>query len=246
MGFSELSNDTVAGRVARYPLRILPHNLAVPILRGKLKGIKWLIGSQRHACWLGIYERALQTVVAREVKPGGVFYDVGANVGFYSLLASVLIGSGKVFAFEPLPKNICYLKRHLELNRTENVEVFEVAISDQIGALPFLAEETRAMGRLERGGNCFVQSATLDALLQEGRIAPPDYIKMDIEGAELLALRGASHIFREFHPILFLATHGRDVHADCCRVLESWGYECRPLGEPASEDRAEVIAKFRK
>ena len=244
MSFTELSSASITGKVARYSRRILPRDLAVPSLRGELRGTKWIIESQRHACWLGIYEKALQAVVAREVKPGGVFYDVGANVGFYTLLASALVGPGKVFAFEPVPMNIYYLKRHLELNQIKNVELFEAAVSDRNGALSFLEEETRAMGRLQPGGNCFVQSVTLDALFQKGRITSPDYIKMDIEGAELQALHGASGIFRDFHPILFLATHGQDVHKDCCRLLESWGYEYRRLDESASENRAEVFARF--
>jgi len=80
--------------------------MTVPILQGPLRGKKWIVGSQRHAFWLGGYEPHLQRLIAREVKPGEIFYDVGANVGFYSLLASVLVGPGKVFAFEQLPANV--------------------------------------------------------------------------------------------------------------------------------------------
>ena len=50
--------------------------MTVPILLGQLRGKKWIVGSQRHACWLGIYESHLQKVVAQEVQPGGVFYDI--------------------------------------------------------------------------------------------------------------------------------------------------------------------------
>ena len=70
MSFTELSSASITSKVARYSRRILPRDLAVPILRGELRGTKWIIESQRHACWLGIYEKALQAVVAREVKPG--------------------------------------------------------------------------------------------------------------------------------------------------------------------------------
>ena len=94
-------------------------------------------------------------------------------MGFYSLLASRLIGSGRVFAFEPLPANIQFLKRHLMLNEIVNVEVLKVAISNETGESFFREEKTRAMGRLQADGNCRVQTAALDALLQEGRIAPP-------------------------------------------------------------------------
>jgi FkbM family methyltransferase len=239
---SEMSQATLVGRIVRYPLRMIPRDLVVPILGGQLRGRKWLVGSQRHACWLGIYERVLQAEMTRELKPGGVFYDVGANVGFYSLLGSALIEPGRVFAFEPLPSNVAYLKRHLKLNKITNVEVLEIAISDKIGELPFLEEETRAMGRLGHGGKRLVWCSTLDSLLQEQRIPPPDFIKMDIEGAELHALNGAKDIFRKYRPILFLATHGREVRQDCRRLLESWEYKIKLLTD-SGDDRGELVAK---
>jgi FkbM family methyltransferase len=244
INFSELCGTTFLGRAARLPLRILPSTMTVPILLGQLKGRKWIIGSQRHAFWLGIYESQLQKLVAQEVRPGSVFYDVGANVGFYSLLASGLVGAGKVFAFEPLPANIQFLNRHLLLNQIQNVEVLEVAISNQAGTAFFRQEATRAMGRLQADGDCRVQTAALDSLLQEGRIAPPNYIKMDVEGAEFTALIGAKLCFERYRPKLFLATHGKQVHDDCCRLLRSWNFELRVIARP-SQDRADLFASPR-
>ena len=145
----------------------------------------------------------------REVERGSVFYDVGANVGFYSLLASFLVDPGMVFAFEPLPINIRYLQQHLKLNRVKNVEIFEMAICDQRGTSFFQAEETGAMGRLQTTGSFQVTTSTLDALIHEQKIAPPNCIKMDIEGGECKALVGAKECFRKHKPKLFLATHGR-------------------------------------
>ncbi len=215
--------------------------MVVPILQGPLRGRKWIVGSQRHAFWLGSYEPHMQKVIAQVVKPGGVFYDVGANVGFYSLLASALVGPGKVIAFEPLPANVAFLYRHLRLNAIKNVEVFELAICDQVGSSPFEQEGTGAMGRLQAEGSLRVATATLDSLLQEQKIAPPNYIKMDIEGAELKALTGAQGCFRRHKPVLFLATHGSEVHKECCDLLRSWNYELRVIGQ-AEEGRAEILA----
>jgi FkbM family methyltransferase len=244
INFSALASSTLVGKVARYPLRILPRSMAVPILRGPLKGTKWIVGSQRHACWMGIYEPFLQKRMAEEVRTGGVFYDVGANVGFYSLLASGLIGSGKVFAFEPLPANIRHLVQHLKLNRVKNVEIFEMAICDQTGTSLFQAEETGAMGRLQATGGVRVTTSTLDVLVHEQRIAPPSYIKMDIEGAEYRALVGAEECFRRHRPKLFLATHGRQIQEECCRILHSWGYDLRFLNVEADGMRADIFATF--
>lgn len=238
-------DTTLAGKISRSPLRILRRSWVVPILQGPLRGKKWVIGSQRHAFWLGIYEPHMQCLIARTVKKDTVFYDIGANVGFYSLLASTLIFPGKVFAFEPLPENVRYLERHLTLNDIRNVEILELAISDQVGTSNFQEEVTRAMGRLQAEGNTRVLTTTLDSLLQAQLIDPPHYIKMDIEGTELMALRGASECIQRHRPTIFLATHGRDMEAECGRLLNSWGYELRNIGDTTILDRGEFLAMFR-
>jgi FkbM family methyltransferase len=233
------------GKIVRLPLALVPRDMAVPIPLGRLRGKRWIAGSAIHRCWLGLYEYEKQQVIAHEVRPDSVFYDVGANVGFYSLLASSLVGQGKVFAFEPVPRNIAYLRKHIELNRIANVEVLGVALSDANGSARFEIEQTGFMGHLSRDGGISVPTATLDSLVKDGKVLPPDYIKMDIEGAELLALRGARETFQRYLPLLFLATHGREVHVECCRLLESWGYECRPVRSDSLGDLREVVARFR-
>jgi len=237
-----LSSTTLLGKVSRYPLRILPKSLVVRVLQGPARGKKWIVGSQRHAFWLGDYEPEMQRAIAETVKVGGVFYDVGANVGFYSLLASELVKNGKVFSFEPLPANVSYLRRHLSMNAANNVQVLELALWNGIGTSFFEAEETGAMGHLKDRGSCTVSTTTLDHLLQQQRIAPPDYIKMDIEGAEFNALLGARNCFATHRPTLFLATHSRELTQDCSELLCSWGFELASIGE-ASEERAEILAR---
>jgi len=241
INFSAVRPETLAGKIVRYPFRVLPRDIVVPILQGPLRGKKWIVGSHLHGCWLGSYEWEMQKGMAREIKPGTTFYDIGANVGFYSLLASELVGSGRVYAMEPLAANIAYLRRHLELNRVHNVEVMEMAISDEVGKLAFEPEGTRAMGRIGTGGSALVESSTLNFLLEEGRIAPPDCIKMDIEGAEYRALGAARECFARYRPKLFLALHGREVHENCCRLLSSWRYDYQYMSRE-SEERAELFA----
>lgn len=224
------------------PFRFLPRELVLPVLQGPLRGKKWIVGSHLHGCWLGSYEADMQKRIAGELLPGAVFYDVGANAGFYSLLASGLVAPGTVYAFEPLPANAANLRRHIELNHIRNVKLFELAICDQAGTALFATEETRAMGKLEPGGNLRVQTAALDSLLREQQLAPPDFIKMDIEGGEYLALLGAKECFARYRPKLFLATHGRKVHNDCCTLLASWNYKLEYASLP-STDRAEMVAR---
>ena len=243
INFSALRPETLAGRIVRYPFRLVPKDLTVPILQGPLRGRRWIVGSHLHGCWLGSYECEVQKLLVKEVRPGPghVFYDIGANVGFYTLLAATLIVSGKVYAFEPLPANLTYIRKHLELNRIGNVEVFGMAICDRVGVASFEAEETRAMGRLAGEGSLPVQTSTLDSLLQEQKILPPDCIKMDIEGTEFGALLGARECFAQYKPKLVLATHGKDVREACCRLLSDWHYEFTYAAQQ-SEERAELFA----
>jgi FkbM family methyltransferase len=225
INLSAVRPNTVLGRIVRYPFRVLPPDMAIPIIQGPLRGKKWIVGSHLHGCWLGSYELEMQKRVAKELRRGDVFYDVGANVGFYSMLAATLNDPGPVYAFEPVPANLGYLYKHIELNGIHNVEVIEIAIADKVGNASFEVEGTRAMGRLRENGSVRVQTSTLDALLGEKKVTPPDCIKMDIEGAEFRALVGAKDCFAQYRPKLFLATHGKHVHDECCRLLKSWHYD---------------------
>jgi FkbM family methyltransferase len=141
-----------------------------------------------------------------------------------------------------VPDNIAYLRRHLELNGCANVEVLDLAVCDREGDATFALEASGSMGQLGPGGKLHVRTTNLDALLQAQRIPAPDYIKMDIEGAEFRALLGAEKCFRQHKPVLFLATHGRQIQKQCDELLHSWGYELEVV-RAQSEDRAEIFAK---
>src|SRR5574341_673203 len=131
MNFSAISSNSGVGIALRYPLRWIPHERVVPVLQGRLRGKRWIVGASVHGCWLGSYEYDKQKRFVREIKKGDVVYDIGAHVGFYTLLASELVGpSGQVIAFEPLPRNLGYLHRHLALNSCKNVTVIEAAVGN--------------------------------------------------------------------------------------------------------------------
>jgi FkbM family methyltransferase len=225
-----LSNQSLAGRILRLPLGLLPGNMTMPIWSGRLRGKKWIVGSSNHGCWLGVYERAEQKLVAKTVRPGTVFFDVGANVGFYTLLASLLVGdNGRVFAFEPLPKNIDYLEKHLALNGAKNVTLLKAAVSDHSGQARFYETSCRATGQISGAGSLPVELVSLDDLFLNGALPLPDYLKIDVEGAEFLVLSGAQHLLDLGRPTIFLSTHGAEVHAQCLSLLESLGYAFHPL-----------------
>src|SRR5690242_8873726 len=132
------ANTTRLGRLIRLPLRLVPRGVVLPILAGPLRGKKWVVGTGPHGYWIGTWEWDKQRLVQKLLRSGDSFFDVGANVGFYSLLASRLVGSaGRVVAFEPLPRNVQALKEHLRINRVRNVTVWEAAVSEAEGWASF-------------------------------------------------------------------------------------------------------------
>lgn len=243
MNFSRFSSDTMLGRVLRVPLRLIPRNAVMRILQGPMRGKKWIAGSSDHGCWLGSYEATKQQALAASIHEGCVVWDVGAHVGYYSLLAATLVGeNGRVFAFEPFPDNVRQLREHLRINQVSNVVVIEAAVSDQDAALKFKIGETTTTGLVSDDGELEVKAVRLDALLQEGRISPPDVIKLDVEGAELTALQGAANTLREHQPVVFLATHGNDVKNACRDFLTSAGYSLKSISGAPFELEDEFVA----
>ncbi len=244
LNFSGLSRDGALGRLARLPLAFIPRSTVLRILQGRLKGLRWVVGAGTHGCWLGSYEFPKQQRFAAELKKGQVVYDVGANVGFYSLLAACCVGSsGRVFAFEPVPENLVYLRRHVALNALAQVMVHPFAVSDAAVSLRFTRGENRSTGHLTIDGDLEVRGITLDDFVFSGGNPPPHIIKIDVEGAELAVLRGAQRVLETHRPLLFLATHGLALHRDCCDLLRASGYQLESVTGGAVEQTDELLCR---
>jgi FkbM family methyltransferase len=215
---SLLAFDAPLGKLVRQPLRAIPKNATVHVLRGPLRGARWIVGSSTHGCWLGTYERAFQSYFFRVIPARGVVWDVGANVGFYSLLAARK--AAKVIAFEPLPENLAYLRRHIELNRLEErIEVCPAAASDHDGTGLFsVVPDNPSEGSLRTYGTLAVRTVRLDSIS-----TVPDLIKIDVEGNEHEVLRGAVETMRTHHPLVLVARHSGDTQ--CQDLLEELGYQ---------------------
>jgi FkbM family methyltransferase len=246
MDFSRISSKGLAGKVMRQPLKLIPKSARMPILQGRLRGKKWIAGSStNHGFWLGTREHKQRKIFEDTVTEGSVIYDVGGHVGFYSLLASVITGpGGNVFTFEPFESNLIFLKEHLRINEVENVTLYEAAVTDKPGKAFFAPGIGSFDGRLSADGRIEVEAVALDALIQQGELPPADFIKMDIEGGEVAALAGARKLLEERHPTIFLATHGRDIHARCIDMLESLDYKLLFTDDKPRELSSEVLATY--
>lgn len=213
-------------------LNLIPEQAVLPILSGPLRGTRWIVGSGRKAYWLGTYERHFQRLLWSQLHADSVFYDIGANAGFYSLLAARR--GARVISIEPLPANASFVRRHAELNGYSRIAVYELALSDRNGSACFAGDG--ATGHLDSSG-VEVNTATLDSL----SLPTPTHIKMDIEGAELEALQGAEHCIRQHRPKIFLAVHSPELHRDCIQLLSGWGFAITVLAQ-LEDGRADLVA----
>ena len=127
--WSRIPTSTFWGVLLRLPLRVIPKGTTVTVRSGINRGMKWIVGSSIHGCWLGTYELEKQSVIRRFVRPGTTVFDIGANAGFYPLAFSRLVGrEGHVWSFEPRAENASNNLRHVNLNKLDNDTFLQAAV----------------------------------------------------------------------------------------------------------------------
>jgi FkbM family methyltransferase len=245
LNFSALPRDSLLGWLLRLPLGLVPKRAVLPICQGRLRGRRWIAGSGLHAYWLGCYEPELQDALAGSVHSGGVVYDVGAHAGFFTLLASVLVGPhGSVYAFEPLPENVVTLRGNLRLNRVANAAVMEAALGDRCGTVPFHRAPDTFRGRTGTAdGDLHVAMLTLDHVVAERALPPPTCIKIDVEGDEGRVLAGGLATLARCRPAVLVSVHGDDSAASCRAMLEELAYIVEELPTGAGESGRTLAAR---
>jgi FkbM family methyltransferase len=235
----------------------------VDVAAGDLKGCRILLNLKTEKSrWLGTYEPELQTALRDFLRPGMTAYDVGANIGYITLLMARRVSpGGRVFAFEALPDNVERIRKNLALNEHLGATVIPAAVVDKSGPVTFHVHESVGMGkaagsagrRKERyKAEISVSGLSLDEFVYQQGNPIPEAVKMDIEGGELLALPGMIRLLREAHPILFLELHGPESEKAAWEILTSCGYRLHAMqnGYPLVESpeqlswKAYVIATF--
>ena len=206
------------------------------VAAGGLKGARLSLDLQREKdYWLGTYEPELQAAAAQFIQPGSVIFDVGANIGYISLLLARLAGSGgKVISFEALPSNLERLRANLELNDfARQVEVVPAAVVDRRRSVRFLVGPSGGMGKAEGSAgrqdydyadSIEIQGISLDDFVYDQGNPPPDVVKMDIEGGEVMALPGMRQLLSEKHPLIFLELHGQQAAQTAWEILTGCDY----------------------
>jgi FkbM family methyltransferase len=207
----------------------------VRVAAGDLRG-KWLLLDLQvdKDLWLGAYEPEVAQAIRRFVRPGSTAYDLGANVGYTSLLLADAVGaSGQVVAFEPLPRNVERLRRGIGLNHLEDrITVVAAAVGAAAGRSAFRVHPSGAMGRLDAGAGReggFVDEIVVDVVALDDFIyrqghRPPQVVKLDLEGGEGQALAGMRRLLREQPPCLLIEIHGPQAAEEVVQELAAACY----------------------
>ena len=204
---------------------------AMKIYKGPLKGYKYIVKPDTgFSSLLGRWEKESQLIYFHSIFKDFVVFDLGANYGIHSMLYSKLVGDkGRVYAFEPLPSNVADLKSHIQMNGIKNIEVVQEAISNKKGKAEFKIASHKGQGALQGIGKdsddlLRVDTDTLDDFCQSHNVYP-DFIKVDIEGAEGFALEGFNEAVKRSYPFFAIDLHNPRCDKAVGRFLSEHGYE---------------------
>ena len=219
-----------------------------------------------HLYCFGTYEPMLRRLMSEYVQQGAICLEIGANIGWHTLLLSRLCGpSGSVHAFEPNPSVFHELQHHLENNRASNVRPWWTALSDRLGTALFMAPDAKSAhagdGHLISSEEAFggstiqVEVETIDHVF--GNLERLDFIKIDVEGWEPAVWRGAAATLRRHFPVIcleqlpwHLGRAGFSV-LDASGLLSNLGYQFyayddrrrpKPLGERIASYSGDILA----
>ena len=243
--------------ILRSPLGPLAHRLMgaaagggtrVVTLRGPLDGWRMRLDTQRQrGMAYGDYEPAVVRAVQTLVQPGWRVADIGAQVGYMTLLLARQVGpTGQVFAFEPMPANFAVLSENLALNGCAHVHAERLAVAAQSGParLNLLDDQplsaTASLVETGAGAALTVEAVRLDDYLTDkgGRL---DFAKLDVEGAEGQVIEGMAATIDRWRPVLLAEIHGTSGTDSLALVrLLELGYSLRSV-----EDGRAVTPRFR-
>lgn len=222
-----MSAATWAARLARAPLRLMPRGLVVTAPTGPLKGMRWMPESMPQ---LGRLERSQLDAFLSRLSPGMTVWDIGANVGLYSVPSARAVGAGgSVYAFEPVGRNVEYLRRHAELNRLSNLRIVHAAVGERTRMVRMTPGASASEASVTADGPWEVPAVSLDEWRSDSGSPLPSLVKIDVEGAEVDVLVGARHALGAASVTIFLSLHGDAQQAGCRSVLTRLGFTISSL-----------------
>lgn len=200
------------------------------IADGVGKGLRFDVGKGRLQYFLGTIELEQQYFLEKTLGVGDIVYDIGANIGFITVLAAKLVcPSGHVYAFDPFPDHAKSVRRNAYLNSFDHVTVIESAVSDKKEQLWFNTvskdASTYHLSKERTAAGFMVTTVVIDKLIEEDQLAIPTLVKIDVEGAEIRVLSGMMRTIRKHHPTIQCEVHwlGQDF-------TDFWRDNLKPLG----------------
>lgn len=198
----------------------------------------------------GDHETVVQDLLSAWLRPRDIFFDVGAHVGFFSLIAGRLVGpEGTVLAFEPDPDNLTRLEAGIVRNRMEWIRANSVVVSDDHGKVWFARSSPASSGmegRVVEGdvvsstGRLVVQAVTLDDYFS----TRAGVVKIDVEGGEIRALKGASHLLRDGNLRWIVEAHTEEIEAAIVPIFRNTGYRLRVISALRSTSASHLSGRY--
>lgn len=186
----------------------------------------------------GEYEPTIQRILSQYLKPGFVFYDVGAHIGIVSMFGARLVGSeGRVFAFEAEPENTGRIEEHVVRNAFQQIQVVPKAVWSSSGKLRF--SRASAQSSMNQGSVANEDAADPKNVIELPALALDDFakeqplpmlIKVDVEGAEADVLRGSEQVFAKSRPVLICEVHHRRAAEEVVTWLQQRNYRIEWTG----------------
>lgn len=206
----------------------------VTIESGPLAGVKLAVSEHiSHAHVSGTYEAATQRAIDSVLKPDFVCYDLGASIGYLSLLMATR--TNQVFAFEPAPHAQAEIRKHLAANNLSNVTIIPSPVSDCERTVEFSLTDNAYGSRITTTATDWpslkLKTITLDDFITTHPF--PDFLKMDVEGEEGRVFEGARSILKERKTIFCCELHSTEAAQHVERILHEFNYKIETLeGEP--------------
>jgi FkbM family methyltransferase len=217
--------------------RPLQHGEAT-ISRGVGKGLRFDPAGGNPGYAIGSIAMPEQELLRRHLKTAATFYHIGANVGFFAMIGAKLVGpTGRVYAFEPYHQSAVAIRANAARNGFTNVSVLETAVGHSKGTGIFQVTGTVGEFRLiadepsKTAGTTEVPVISIDDLVATREIAPPDFVMIDFEGAEIAVLEGMRLTITWHHPLVVCEVHGCEAaFADkCAEIFGPIGYRVSRL-----------------
>lgn len=242
-------------RVASRAKRAVLSRRVVTVRHGPAAGLRFSLRMASADYGDGLNEMPVQKAFCDHVEWGQTVYDIGGNIGFFTCLAARLVGSdGEVHAFEAVPSCARALERNVARNGFGHVDVHEVAVSDRVGSVDVLqgrhpggATISRRDSPTDLQRTVTARATTIDAMVEAGEIRRPDFVKIDVEGAEPEVLRGMRDTLADDHPVILCELDDRTADglatktAEIRSVLDAAGYEIDELERSYLDSRSEVV-----